>query len=179
MRGQGGSLLGAADLGVRDSFTRIRQLFGVQGMRFLAVSLDQVVHKTLLLVVQCRRNETINSESKWITLCLMNILQTCVVALPIIVYEHDNPALGFGVQSFAVLVAFGGTIAMLFVPKLLLSKEEMEAMDRNLTTATSGTNGVRAHNTSSSQKDTSREIAASSSTGTELAQRFSHNNPMV
>ena len=37
-------------------------------------------------------------------------------------------------QSFAVLVAFGGTMALMFVPKLLLSPEDIAALEMAATT---------------------------------------------
>lgn len=68
-------------------------------------------------------------ESMYIGLCIVAILQTWTIGLPILVVVRDNPSVSFYVQSGLVFVTSLAAIGIIFIPKYLAVRKD-RASDR-------------------------------------------------
>ena len=68
-------------------------------------------------------------ESMYIGLCIVAVLQTWTIGLPILVVVRDNPSVSFYVQSGLVFVTSFAVIGFTFVPKVLAVRKD-RANDR-------------------------------------------------
>ena len=76
------------------------------------------------LCFQCRTIQTINQETKWISLCMVNLLQVSILAIPLLLLERDNPIALFIVKSTTILASYGGTLGLIFIPKMMQPEPE-------------------------------------------------------
>lgn len=68
-----------------------------------------------------RRIPTEFNESKWTAMAMMMVLEAFIIAVPVLVLSNDQPVPGFIVKSLVCLLVPGGTIGLIFIPKLMLA----------------------------------------------------------
>ncbi|KAH9260970.1 hypothetical protein BASA81_000666 [Batrachochytrium salamandrivorans] len=76
-----------------------------------------------------RRIPTEFNESKWTAMAMMMILESFVIAVPVLILSNDQPVPGFIVKSLVCLLVAGGTVGLIFVPKIMLAYGWGEARD--------------------------------------------------
>ncbi|KAH9253212.1 hypothetical protein BASA81_008894 [Batrachochytrium salamandrivorans] len=76
-----------------------------------------------------RRIPTEFNESKWTAMTMVMILEAFVIAVPVLILSNDQPVPGFIVKSLVCLLVPGGTVGLIFVPKIMLAYGWGEAKD--------------------------------------------------
>jgi heme A synthase len=66
-----------------------------------------------------RNDETVNNEVTYIALSMVNFLQIVLVAGPVMVVLVEKPTPRFLVSAAAVILSFGGLMALIFGPKII------------------------------------------------------------
>ncbi|KAH9260969.1 hypothetical protein BASA81_000665 [Batrachochytrium salamandrivorans] len=69
------------------------------------------------------------NESKWTGMAMMMILEAFVIAVPVLILSNDQPVPGFIVKSLVCLLVSGGTVGLIFIPKIMLAYGWGEAKD--------------------------------------------------
>ena len=88
------------------------------------------------LCFMSRKDETINKESKYITLAMLNLLQSCILGTPLVILESESPIALFIVKGMVVLACFGGSLFLMFIPKIMKLLEGEGDNDGMLLTST-------------------------------------------
>jgi len=80
----------------------------------------------ILANIQAYRGRAINdelSESKYIGLATLSMMQIFVIGVPLLVIVHTNPAAKFFVWTGIVFIVSSTTLLLIFVPKLINSRK--------------------------------------------------------
>lgn len=70
------------------------------------------------------------SESRYIALSMLIILQTNIISLPIFFYETDGTEKYTGVAALIMIVTSGAILYLIFVPRLLRKLETIHTTQR-------------------------------------------------
>jgi 7 transmembrane sweet-taste receptor of 3 GCPR len=73
---------------------------------------------------KCRNIATEYNESIYVGLCIVALLQTWTIGLPILVVVRDNPSVSFYVQSGLIFVTSLMAIGFNFVPKAFAARKD-------------------------------------------------------
>ena len=74
-----------------------------------------------ILVYRARHIPSEYSESKWIAIAMIMLLEAMVLGLPVIILSSGTPTTAFITKALMIVVTTMGTVALLFLPKVWLA----------------------------------------------------------
>jgi competence protein ComGC len=101
------------------------------------LSLILVVNFVAILLATFQAHQTRNlstefSESKYIALCMVSILQALLIGTPVLIIASTNPTANFIVRSMLVFVICMSVLGLLFLPKFFQQKEHTRSVGSNM-----------------------------------------------
>lgn len=106
----------------------------IESFGYCAVSSNPAVTASIIILVTfvvlvvlvgnficfiARNDETVNNEVTYIALSMVNFLQIVLVAGPVMAVLIEKPTPRFMVSAAAVILSFGGLMALIFGPKII------------------------------------------------------------
>ena len=124
---------------------------GLLALLLLIVGIVLVLFVGNYLAYVGRAIPTEFNESKWTATAMVVNLQVMLLGVPVLILANDNPIAGFAVKCLIVLVSAGGTVGLIFIPKLLMAYNLYNQKDKTdawkiVTSGSSGSSKVNNKN---------------------------------
>jgi hypothetical protein len=123
----------------------------------ISVTLALIIGNVVCFIA--RNDETVNNEILYITLAQANYLQIFTLAAPLTKLSEKEPVLSYTIAVFSILIAFGGLLFLIFLPKIYALQSSEGMVTITVSSSRSQKAGGHGHGNKerSESKDSARE----------------------